>query len=178
MHFPRSAARLLALVLVTSGGLAACGEDAVTTPAPTPAGPTAPPTPTPCFVAQAVPDSLTQTVKLTSLPGGLQSGDIRPGCGATAKTGDHLSVQYTGWLTTTGVQFDSSRKTGGQPFPFNLGKGEVIPGWDEGIPGLRVGGKRRLVIPGSLAYGARGQPGSPIGPNASLTFDIELLAIG
>lgn len=154
---------------MTSLLLAACGEDALVTP---------PPPPTPCFTPQANVDALTQQVKLTTQPDGLQMGDFSSGCGAPARTGDKVTVQYTGWITATGVQFDTTRKSGGQPFSFSLGKNEVIKGWDEGVPNLRVGGKRRLVIPAALAYGAAGQQGTPIGPNAMLTFDIELLAIG
>src|SRR5205085_7956961 len=96
------------------------------------------------------------------------------GTGATAAAGDTLSVNYVGTLDN-GTKFDSSYDRG-VPFAFRLGAGQVIPGWDQGIPGMRVGGKRRLVIPPSLGYGASGVPPA-IPPNAILHFDVELLAI-
>ena len=95
------------------------------------------------------------------------------GTGATAVSGHTVYVEYTGWLQD-GKQFDSSRQPGRTPFGFTLGRGEVIKGWDEGVAGMRVGGKRRLVIPPELAYGASGQPPT-IPANATLTFDVEVL---
>jgi len=107
-------------------------------------------------------------------PSGLQYWDIRIGTGQVAKDGDHVKVHYTGWLTS-GKKFDSSVDAH-QPFDFRLGKGDVIKGWDEGIAGMKVGGKRQLRIPPDLAYGAAGyQPVIP--PNATLIFDVQLLAI-
>ncbi len=105
---------------------------------------------------------------------GLQYWDIRVGTGAEAKGGSHVKVHYTGWLTT-GKKFDSSVDAH-QPFDFTIGKGEVIKGWEEGVAGMKVGGKRQLRIPPELGYGASGDPGS-IPPNATLIFDIQLLAI-
>ena len=111
---------------------------------------------------------------LVKLPDGLQLADIKIGDGAVAKKGDKLSMQYTGWLSN-GKKFDSSRDRG-QPFDFNLGGGQVIKGWDEGIPGMKVGGKRRLVIPGDLAYGPQGSPPT-IPANATLVFVVEAISV-
>jgi FKBP-type peptidyl-prolyl cis-trans isomerase len=105
---------------------------------------------------------------------GLQYWDIKLGLGSLAKTGDHLKVHYTGWLTT-GKKFDSSVGTN-QPFDFTLGQSEVIKGWDEGIVGMKVGGKRQLRIPPELAYGAAGHP-PQIPENATLIFDVQLVAV-
>ncbi len=106
---------------------------------------------------------------------GLQYWDIKVGVGAIAKTGDKVKVHYTGWLTT-GKKFDSSVDAN-QPFDFTIGAGDVIKGWDEGVTGMKVGGKRQLRIPPELGYGATGTPGGPIPPNATLIFDIRLLAV-
>lgn len=103
---------------------------------------------------------------------GLIYEDLTTGSGAQAKTGDTVSVHYTGWLED-GTEFDSS--VGGSPFEFTLGSGGVIAGWDEGIVGMQVGGKRRLIIPPDLAYGESGY--GPIPANATLTFEVELLEI-
>lgn len=105
---------------------------------------------------------------------GLQYWDIRVGTGAVAKDGDHVRVHYTGWLTT-GKKFDSSVDAN-QPFEFTIGQSEVIKGWDEGVAGMKVGGKRQLRIPPDLGYGDNGSP-PVIPPNATLIFDIQLLKI-
>lgn len=97
------------------------------------------------------------------------------GDGEEAVTGRTAVVHYTGWLPD-GRAFDSSRDRG-QPFPVELGAGRVIQGWDDGVPGMREGGRRILVIPPELAYGATGTPGGPIPPNAVLIFDVELLEV-
>lgn len=106
---------------------------------------------------------------------GLQYWNIRPGTGtAVATAGQKVKVHYTGWLTT-GKKFDSSVDAG-TPFEFTLGQGQVIKGWDEGVAGMKIGGKRQLHIPAALAYGERGYPGA-IPPNSELIFDVQLLAI-
>jgi len=106
---------------------------------------------------------------------GLSVEEVKPGEGAVATRGKTVSVHYTGKLTD-GTKFDSSYDRG-QPIEFPLGAGVVIKGWDMGIEGMRVGGKRKLTIPPDLAYGARGTPGGPIPPNATLVFDVELVGV-
>jgi FKBP-type peptidyl-prolyl cis-trans isomerase FkpA len=108
-------------------------------------------------------------------PSGLVIEEIVVGSGATAAAGQKVSVHYTGWLTD-GKKFDSS-KDRGDPFVFPLGRGQVIRGWDEGVAGMKVGGKRKLTIPPNLGYGARGA-GGVIPPNATLVFEVELLSVG
>jgi peptidylprolyl isomerase len=100
--------------------------------------------------------------------------DITVGDGAEAVRGAKVSVHYVGVAFSTGAEFDASWNRG-QPFEFRLGKGQVIPGWDEGVQGMKVGGARMLVIPPQLGYGARGA-GGVIPPNATLVFEVELLA--
>jgi len=104
----------------------------------------------------------------------LKIEDLTVGKGAEAKSGTKITVHYTGWLTS-GKKFDSSRDAG-KPFQFVVGKGAVIQGWDEGVVGMRVGGKRKLTIPPELAYGEPGI-GYDIGPNATLIFEVELLKV-
>ena len=111
---------------------------------------------------------------MTTTPSGLQYRDDAVGQGREARAGDTVSVHYTGTLQN-GSKFDSSRDRG-QPLQFPLGAGHVIKGWDEGVAGMMVGGKRTLVIPPDLAYGARGFP--PVIPgNSTLVFDVELMGI-
>jgi len=117
--------------------------------------------------------------KPVTLPSGLKYVDEQVGSGAEAKSGKTVSVHYTGWLDEgagkKGKKFDSSLDRG-QPFSFGLGAGMVIAGWDEGVAGMKIGGKRTLYIPSKLGYGARGAGGA-IPPNADLIFDVELLGV-
>jgi FKBP-type peptidyl-prolyl cis-trans isomerase len=108
----------------------------------------------------------------TKTASGLEYWDIKVGTGAVAKPGHQVKVDYTGWLTN-GKKFDSSVGTG-HPFELLLGAGQVIKGWDQGIEGMKVGGKRQLRIPPDLAYGAKGYPGV-IPPNSTLIFDVRLV---
>ena len=109
-----------------------------------------------------------------SEPQELQIEDLETGDGAAAEAGKTVSVHYTGWLTD-GTKFDSS-KDRNQPFSFPLGAGHVIQGWDQGVQGMKVGGRRKITIPPALGYGARGA-GGVIPPNATLVFEVELLQI-
>lgn len=112
------------------------------------------------------------TGKTVTLPGGLQYIDIKVGTGAEAKQGSSVYVEYTGWIESTGKKFDSSYDHGGQLFQVSpLGQAQVIPGWNEGLVGMKAGGTRRLIIPAALAYGAQGYPPT-IPPNATLIFDV------
>lgn len=116
---------------------------------------------------------------MITTPSGLQYEDTTVGDGAQAQAGQDVTVHYTGWLYNNGEQgakFDSS-KDRNDPFEFSLGAGMVIKGWDEGVAGMRIGGKRTLIIPAALGYGARGA-GGVIPPNATLKFDVELLGLG
>ncbi len=106
--------------------------------------------------------------------GELKMETLKAGGGTTAKAGDRVTVHYVGTLTD-GKKFDSSRDRG-QPFKFVIGVGQVIAGWDEGVMSMKVGGRRKLIIPANLGYGARGA-GGVIPPNAELHFDVELLGV-
>jgi peptidylprolyl isomerase len=109
-------------------------------------------------------------------PTQLVKKDLKTGTGAEAKSGDQVSVQYVGVLYDNGSKFDSSYDHG-QPFSFQLGGGHVIPGWDQGVAGMKVGGRRELIIPPDLGYGAQGQPPT-IPANATLVFVIDLVSVG
>jgi len=140
----------------------------------------------PSFYALVISLACTPQMALAAAPAtaaaattGLQKIDSVAGTGNLAVAGSTVSVHYTGWLHAPqaalqhGAQFDSSRD--GTPFTFVLGAGKVIPGWDQGVAGMKVGGKRTLIIPAALGYGARGA--GPIPPNANLIFDVELLGV-
>ena len=129
------------------------------------------------LLAAIAPPALAQEGKTTELADGLKYIDTKIGDGQVAEKGYIASVNYTGWLYKNGnkgAEFDSSSKMG-KPFTFTLGKHQVIDGWDEGIVGMKVGGKRTLIIPPSLGYGASGANGV-IPPNATLLFEVELVS--
>jgi FKBP-type peptidyl-prolyl cis-trans isomerase len=127
------------------------------------------PEPTGAAPAPAAPTSSVEA------PTSLVKEDVKVGDGAEAKSGDTVKVHYTGRLLKTNAKFDSSLDRG-DPFEFQLGGGNVIKGWDEGVVGMKIGGKRKLTIPADLAYGAAGSP-PKIPANAPLVFDIELLEV-
>lgn len=114
------------------------------------------------------------TTALTKTPSGLRYQDVALGQGAEAAADRKVSVHYTGWLPN-GEKFDSSRDRN-EPFGFTLGAGQVIAGWDEGVAGMKVGGRRKLIIPADLGYGTAGAPPA-IPPGATLVFDVELLDV-
>jgi peptidylprolyl isomerase len=163
--------RTLLLLAVLVLALAGCGDDDGGETAAT-ATPEATATPDNTDVTKkpkvTVPDELP--------PDELQIEDIVEGKGRAVKKGDKVSMQYVGLTWSTSVEFDASWDRG-EPFTLTLGKGDVIPGWDQGIPGMRKGGRRQLTIPAELAYGAEGSPPS-IGPNECLRFIIDLVKVG
>ena len=124
-------------------------------------------------MAAPAPEPAPKTVKLDS---GLKYQDLKVGTGDAAKKDDTVTVHYTGWLAKGGKKFDSS-KDRNTPFSFELGAGKVIKGWDEGVAGMKVGGKRKLMIPAKLGYGVRGA-GDAIPPDADLEFEVEMIKIG
>ncbi len=155
------------LALLAALSLVGCqqGKSKETAPAPEPAA-SAPRVEAPAAPTQAAGQEITT-------PTGLKYQDLVVGNGPMAESGMRVSVNYTGWLTN-GTKFDSSLDPGRTPLGLVLGAGQVIPGWDEGLKGMRVGGKRKLTIPPELAYGAQGA-GNVIPPNATLVFEVELL---
>ena len=171
---------LAGALLVQTAGCSSNGGDQSTAPATAQSQPATPADSVGPPMAQsnsAVPDTTVidgKTVKLKSLEG-LKYYDIKVGTGASPKIGQTVSVQYTGTLLD-GTKFDSSYDHGGQPIDFPIGVGSVIKGWDIGVPPMKIGGKRRLVIPADLAYGDN-PPTPTIPPGATLVFDIELVAV-
>jgi peptidylprolyl isomerase len=182
---------LLPLVLIASVlALAACGDDD-TKSDPSTAAPSAPAEPPPSAPAEetapeeAAPEEGGDPKDLKAkprvdVPKGdppkkLVKEDIVKGKGKAAKSGDQVEMQYVGVLYEDGTQFDASWDSG-QPFPFELGGGQVIKGWDEGIVGMKEGGRRKLIIPPDLAYGPQGQPPT-IPPEATLVFVVDLISI-
>ena len=165
MPLPR---RLLLLAVAAVLALAGCGgsdnEEEASAPASTP-------------TAEATPEPTKPEVEVPrgKAPKKLLKEDLKVGSGPAAESGQTVSVHYVGVSFLNGRQFDASWDTG-QPFSFTLGAGQVIPGWDQGVAGMKVGGRRRLVIPPDLAYGPQGSPPT-IGPNETLVFVVDLLAI-
>lgn len=167
----------LAAVLCSVLVLAGCGGDDEQEAAATPE-----PAATETAAPAAAPVSTNLEEEPMPVPAGeapvdLVVEDIVKGEGKAAKAGDLLSVQYTGISFSTGEKFDASWDRGAQPFQFPLGAGQVIPGWDEGIVGMKEGGRRQLTIPPDLAYGATGSPPA-IGPDETLIFVVDLVEIG
>ena len=118
----------------------------------------------------------TLTGQVVTLPDGLQYIDVQKGCGLVVASGSGVSIEYTGWLQSSGKKFDSSYDRSGNPLSFAVGQNQVIKGFDEGMLGMQEGGMRRLIIPAALAYGAPGRPPT-IPPNANLIFDIQMIAV-
>ena len=143
----------------TAVALHACLSQLKTTPTPT--------------AGSANPPALTGTP--VNLSGGLQYYDVRVGCGPAAQSGSNVSLEYTGWLKSTGKKFDSSYDRKGQPLTFQLGQGKVIPGFDQGLDGMKQGGERIIIIPPALGYGA--QANGPIPANSVLIFDVVMGSI-
>ena len=130
------------------------------------------------FAAVPLASQPAQAAGEVTTPSGLRIIDVKPGTGPVPQAGQTVTVNYTGWLFVDGKKgkkFDSSLDRG-QPFSFTLGQGQVITGWDEGLATMHVGGKRTLIIPPDLGYGANGA-GADIPPNATLVFDIDLLGV-
>ena len=160
----------------TANDVTTNGTDTTETEAPTPtATPKITATPKAAVPAPKMSTPKSATSKTITTPSGLKYEDTVVGKGAVATAGQNVTVHYRGKLTN-GTIFDESYKRG-QPFDFPLGGGQVIKGWDEGVAGMRVGGKRKLTIPSELGYGASGA-GNTIPPNATLVFDVELLKVG
>jgi peptidylprolyl isomerase len=171
--------RPLALTLTAALALAAagCGSSKDKTTSTSSSSSTAATTDTAAAPATAKPRPKPKVkVPAGKPPKKLVIKDLIPGTGQAAKAGDPITVNYIGVNFADGKPFDNSYDRG-QPFPFQLGGGQVIPGWDQGLVGMKVGGRRELVIPPSLAYGPQGQP-PVIKPNETLVFVVDLLSIG
>jgi FKBP-type peptidyl-prolyl cis-trans isomerase FkpA len=165
--------RRTAALFVVTASLAACGDARPIDD--TAGGPAQQDLNSPDVAREYAPELNISLADMDRAGSGLHTQDLVTGEGPVAEPGSTVSVHYTGWLPN-GEQFDSSRP-GGQPFVFVVGAGEVIRGWDEGIPGMRAGGTRRLVIPPALGYGAAGAGMGIIPPGATLIFDVELLEV-
>ena len=175
---------LAVLLCILALPLAACGGDGGDSSSEKPAdAPAGGPTPTAEETVAALADSISKdrkTKPVVAIPAGgtpkeLTIKDIVPGTGKTAKQGDTVSVQYVGSSWSTGSEFDASWDKG-QPFSFTIGSGDVIQGWDRGVAGMKAGGRRLLVIPPDLGYGAQGQPPT-IAANETLAFVIDLESV-
>ena len=160
---------VLILAVCLALGLAACGDDSTT-------GSTEAATAAAESPGTAEKTKPTVTVPKGAPPKKLEVKDLEEGTGAEAKAGDEVTVQYVGVNYKNGKEFDASWDRG-EPFPLQLGAGMVIPGWEQGIEGMKVGGRRELIIPPELAYGPEGSPPA-IGPNETLIFVIDLLEVG
>jgi FKBP-type peptidyl-prolyl cis-trans isomerase len=172
----RNVSILLGSAAIALAGCGGGGGSATTADIPAAASPTTPAAPK---ASTNLKD--TKTKPAIPKPSGappkkLVMKDIVVGKGRAAKKGDQLSMQYVGVTFADGKEFDSSWDSG-QPFKFQLGKGSVIKGWDQGLVGIKPGGRRELIIPSQLAYGATGQPPS-IPPNAALVFIVDALSVG
>jgi len=173
----------LVLLAASSLGLAACGSSSSSSTTTTGAAATAPTTSAPASIGTISDPSPagtwgtepTITVPPGAPPTQLESKDLIVGTGPAAKAGDTVSVQYVGVAYSSGKVFDASWSRG-QPFQFTLGQGQVIPGWDQGVVGMQVGGRRELIIPPNLAYGSQ-SPGSGIAANDTLIFIVDLVKI-
>ena len=165
------------VALALGAGVAACGSSSKASGVETApsSGSTAASVPTTPKPPPALAKKPVVNVPTGAAPTKLMTKDLVTGTGATAKAGDTITVNYVGELYKTGKEFDSSWKTG-QPATFPLTNGGVIPGWVQGIPGMKVGGRRELIIPASLAYGKQGRPPT-IPPNSPLVFVVDLLSI-
>jgi peptidylprolyl isomerase len=174
----------LTLALVLSAGVAACGEDDEETASGTGSESTATETPTATASEDGV-EAIVQGISKDTKskpevpapqgdpPPELVIRDIVPGKGPKAKAGDQLTMQYVGISWSTGQQFDASWDRAAEPFAFQLGAGMVIPGWDQGLVGLRKGGRRLLIIPPDMGYGPSGTPDGSIAPNETLIFVVD-----
>jgi peptidylprolyl isomerase len=174
----------LAVAALTALGVASCGyADPYATSGPVAnESPVPVPSPSPSPSPGADDFNAGAGLPVVTYPDGLQIIDLKVGTGAVAVSGKQVTMQYTGWLSTGPPPFDTSRATGRTPYVLTLGAGQVIPGWDEGIAGMKVGGKRKLIIPPALAYWPTGQTDPTTGatvipPNATLTFEVELLKV-
>ncbi len=173
-------ALMLALTSTITLTLVGCGNSG-SQQAPQAAAPATPANATAVIPAGATPPAATaaastQALRVRKLADGLIIKDIKIGNGPEAKDGETAIVHYTGMLIN-GKVFDASKLHGNQPFPFVLGAGQVIPGWDIGVKGMRVGGIRELIIPPALAYGDQSPPGSGIPANSTLKFRVHLLGV-
>jgi peptidylprolyl isomerase len=184
-------AAILAAALAGCGGSSSSSEGLTSSSgnvetSPVPAGPHAPSAASSCVAAPPTAEHVAGTTDLSKKPQievpdspppcNLVVGDIVKGTGPAAKPGDRLTMKYVGVLYSNGQQFDASWDSG-STFPFTLGGGQVIAGWDQGLLGMKVGGRRKLTIPPDQAYGAQGQPPT-IPANATLIFEVDLTKIG
>jgi peptidylprolyl isomerase len=161
---------------VLAVGVAACGSSAPGVQLAPSGGATQAAVPAPPKIPAAISTKPVVTPPKTCPTKALVKTDLIPGTGAVAQAGASVTVNYVGVLCKTGKEFDSSWKTG-KPFTTSLAPGSVIPGWTQGIPGMRVGGRRELIIPSSLAYGKTGSPPT-IPPNSPLVFVVDLISAG